>query len=135
MDPYVEVRIRGHQEDYALPANKQETEPVRNNGFSPTWSQKFEFYLTAPEVAFLDLKVRTAEITEDNALSFRLKITATATRTSISAPSPPVSRTFKKVKQKTLFLSNKQLVARLQESLPCRLCWERAKTGLLVPQD
>ena len=62
IDPYVEVRIRGHQEDYSYPGNKQETEPVRNNGFSPTWRQTFEFYLTAPEVAFLDLKVRTTEI-------------------------------------------------------------------------
>ena len=58
IDPYVEVRIRGHKDDYSLPSNKQETPPVRNNGFSPSWiDQKFEFYLTAPELAFLDLKV------------------------------------------------------------------------------
>ena len=63
IDPYVEVRIRGHQDDYDYPGNKQETKSVRNNGFSPSWREKFEFYLTAPEVAFLDLKVRLAHNT------------------------------------------------------------------------
>ena len=58
IDPYVEVKVRGHQDDFSNENNRHETQPVRNNGFSPSWREKFEFYLTAPEIAFLEFKVR-----------------------------------------------------------------------------
>ena len=59
IDPYVEVKVRGHLDDYSNESNRHETKPVRNNGFSPSWREKFEFYLTAPEIAFLEFKVRS----------------------------------------------------------------------------
>jgi len=59
IDPYVEVKVRGHLDDFSNENNRhQETKTVRNNGFSPSWREKFEFYLTAPELAFLELKVK-----------------------------------------------------------------------------
>jgi len=58
IDPYVEVRIRGHQEDFERPSNQHVTKHVHNNGFSPSWRETFEFWLTAPELAFLDIKVK-----------------------------------------------------------------------------
>ena len=57
IDPYVEVKIRGHQDDFNNPDNKQETEAVRNNGFNPTWRKKFTFTINLPDLAFLELKV------------------------------------------------------------------------------
>ena len=57
IDPYVEVKIRGHQDDFNNPDNKQETEAVRNNGFNPTWRKTFTFTINLPELAFLELKV------------------------------------------------------------------------------
>ena len=61
IDPYVEVKVRGHLDDFSNENNRQETKPERNNGFNPSWREKFEFYLTAPELAFLEFKVRTEE--------------------------------------------------------------------------
>ena len=56
----MEVKVRGHQDDFNNENNRHETEPVRNNGFSPSWREKFQFYLTAPELAFIEFKVREA---------------------------------------------------------------------------
>ena len=64
IDPYVEVKVRGHLEDFSNEKNKGETKPVRNNGFSPSWGETFEFYLTVPEVAFLEFKVSCQRETE-----------------------------------------------------------------------
>ena len=58
IDPYVEVKVRGHLDDFSNENNRHETKTVRNNGFSPSWREKFELYLTAPELAFLELKVK-----------------------------------------------------------------------------
>ena len=63
VDPYVKVRIRGHPDDEK---NKGKTEPVKNNGFNPVWQteasnenkENFEFVVTVPELAFLDIKVK-----------------------------------------------------------------------------
>ena len=57
IDPYVEVRIRGHPTDYDNENNKKSTEAVRNNGFNPTWKEKFKFNVHFPDLAFLELKV------------------------------------------------------------------------------
>ena len=54
----MKVKIRGHPDDYNDPDNHKETEPVRNNGFNPTWDQSFVFTIKVPEVAFLEFKVR-----------------------------------------------------------------------------
>eukprot|EP00092_Neocalanus_flemingeri_P005512 GFUD01005942.1.p1 GENE.GFUD01005942.1~~GFUD01005942.1.p1 ORF type:complete len:789 (-),score=239.22 GFUD01005942.1:53-2419(-) len=58
IDPYVEVKIRGHPDDYNEPDNHKETESVHNNGFNPTWKQSFVFTIKVPEVAFLEFKVK-----------------------------------------------------------------------------
>jgi len=58
IDPYVEVKIRGHPDDYNDPDNHKETEAVHNNGFNPTWRQSFVFTIKVPEVAFLEFKVK-----------------------------------------------------------------------------
>jgi len=38
--------------------NKKETDHVKNNGFNPTWRETFQFDITFPELAILDLKVK-----------------------------------------------------------------------------
>jgi len=58
IDPYVEVRIRGHPDDFHEADNHKETAAVRNNGFNPTWKEGFVFNVKVPEVAILDLKVK-----------------------------------------------------------------------------
>ena len=57
IDPYVVVKIRGHQVD-SRENKKYSTRPVRNNGFSPTWAEKVEFTLATPELDFIEFKVR-----------------------------------------------------------------------------
>ena len=82
IDPYVEVRIRGHEDDFGREENKKETKPVnsrlctehcrccckvfstelyvevRNNGFNPTWGETFQLVVSVPDLAILELKVR-----------------------------------------------------------------------------
>ena len=57
IDPYVEVKIWGHQDDTSNPSNTQQTKPVRNNGLNPSWRESFEFVLTAPDLAVIEFKV------------------------------------------------------------------------------
>ena len=57
IDPYVVVKIRGHQED-TRENKKYSSKPVRNNGFNPVWAERVEFFLAAPELAFIEFKVR-----------------------------------------------------------------------------
>jgi len=58
IDPYVEIRIRGHEIDYNNSENNQKTEHVKNNGFNPTWRESFTFDIKFPDLAILDLKVK-----------------------------------------------------------------------------
>jgi len=60
VDPYVEVKIRGHVDDFTNEENHQETEYVKNNGFNPVWKEKneFKFHIQVPELALLELKVK-----------------------------------------------------------------------------
>ena len=51
------MRIRGHPDDFHEADNHKETAAVRNNGFNPTWKERFVFNVKVPEVAILDLKV------------------------------------------------------------------------------
>ena len=57
IDPYVVVTIRGHEED-RRENQRYSTRPVSNNGFSPVWREKMDFRLKAPELAFIEFKVR-----------------------------------------------------------------------------
>jgi len=58
IDPYVEIKIRGHPDDYEDPENHRETEAVHNNGFNPSWKQSFVFNIKVPELAFIEFKVK-----------------------------------------------------------------------------
>jgi len=58
IDPYVEVKIRGHEDDFGDSNNHVATEAVRNNGFNPSWRQSFQFNIKLPDLAILDLKVK-----------------------------------------------------------------------------
>jgi len=57
VDPYVEVILRGHNEDFKGDP-KPATDPVKNNGFNPSWDKTFTFKIKVPDVAFLELKVK-----------------------------------------------------------------------------
>jgi len=57
VDPYVEVILRGHNEDFKGDP-KPATEPVKNNGFNPLWNKTFTFKIKVPDVALLELKVK-----------------------------------------------------------------------------
>jgi len=57
VDPFVNVKIRGHQDD-ETPGNNRTTEPVYDNGFHPTWNFECELKVTVPELAILDLTVK-----------------------------------------------------------------------------
>merc|ERR1719481_1741134 len=58
IDPYVEVMIRGHEDDSGDNNNHVATEAVRNNGFNPSWRQSFTFNIQVPDLAILDIKVK-----------------------------------------------------------------------------
>lgn len=58
IDPYVEVKIRGHPDDFNDKGNHVETQHVRNNGFNPTWRQSFTFNVKVPDLAILEFKVK-----------------------------------------------------------------------------
>ena len=59
IDPYVEVSIKGHHDDYSKPENKKKhTKSVHNNGFNPTWKESMEFHITRPELAFVEFRVK-----------------------------------------------------------------------------
>ena len=48
--------LRGHNEDFKGDP-KPATDPVKNNGFNPSWDKTFTFKIKVPDVAFLELKV------------------------------------------------------------------------------
>lgn len=62
VDPYVKIRIRGHEDDEKEgkeKINKGRTKPVKNNGFNPVWEKEtFKFKIKVPQLAFLELKVK-----------------------------------------------------------------------------
>jgi len=58
IDPFVHVRVRGHDDDFHNQNNDVQTESVHNNGFNPMWNFKCELIITVPELAILDLKVK-----------------------------------------------------------------------------
>ena len=66
IDPYVKIRIRGHEADEKginddgekVKKNKGETKPIENNGFNPVWNEKFNFECKVPDLALLEFKVK-----------------------------------------------------------------------------
>jgi len=66
IDPYVKVRIKGHEADEKginddgekFKKNKGETKPIDNNGFNPVWNEKFNFECKVPDLALLEFKVK-----------------------------------------------------------------------------
>ena len=53
--PYVRARILGHPDEKET---KDYTEAIKNNGFNPFWNERFQFYVKAPALAFLELTVK-----------------------------------------------------------------------------
>ncbi|XP_075527977.1 1-phosphatidylinositol 4,5-bisphosphate phosphodiesterase delta-1-like isoform X1 [Dermacentor variabilis] len=62
VDPYVVVKVFGHPSDN----QKVKTRFVRNNGFNPTWEEKFELPLHVPELAILVFTVKDESRTGKN---------------------------------------------------------------------
>jgi len=58
VDPYVQLHVRGHADDFEDEENHKETEVVRNNGFNPVWRQTFKFRIRVPDLAILEMKIR-----------------------------------------------------------------------------
>jgi len=57
IDPYIEIRIHGHNDDHK-DENSVETNYVKNNGFNPVWREVFKFNIIVPDLAMLELKVK-----------------------------------------------------------------------------
>ncbi|KAL3194909.1 hypothetical protein MRX96_045821 [Rhipicephalus microplus] len=62
VDPYVVVKVFGHP----LDNQKVKTRFVRNNGFNPTWDEKFELPVHVPELAMLAFTVKDESRTGKN---------------------------------------------------------------------
>ncbi|XP_050703506.1 1-phosphatidylinositol 4,5-bisphosphate phosphodiesterase delta-4-like isoform X2 [Eriocheir sinensis] len=54
VDPYVQLKVRGHPLDH----QKQRTKVVKNNGFNPVWKETLEVTIRVPEVSLLYFTVR-----------------------------------------------------------------------------
>ncbi|CAL4084311.1 unnamed protein product, partial [Meganyctiphanes norvegica] len=54
LDPYVQVKARGHPSDYQM----QRTSTVSNNGFNPVWNEKLDLKVNVPGVALIYFAVR-----------------------------------------------------------------------------
>jgi len=69
MDPYVQLRIRGHNDDVSKEGSRAETKWVSNNGLNPVWREKFKFRLDVPDLAILELRVKDhSKLREDSHL-------------------------------------------------------------------
>jgi len=58
IDPYVQLHIRGHADDFENEENHVETAVVRNNGFNPVWRETFKFSIRVPDLAVLEMKIK-----------------------------------------------------------------------------
>lgn len=54
VDPYVQLKVRGHPIDH----QKQRTKVVKNNGFNPVWNETLEVTIKVPEVSLLYFSLR-----------------------------------------------------------------------------
>ncbi|KAK7063226.1 hypothetical protein SK128_007129 [Halocaridina rubra] len=54
VDPYVQVKVRGHP----LDKQKQCTKVVKNNGFNPVWNETLELNIKVPQVSLIYFSLR-----------------------------------------------------------------------------
>ncbi|KAK4328303.1 hypothetical protein Pmani_001287 [Petrolisthes manimaculis] len=54
VDPYVQVKVRGHPQDQ----QKQRTKVVKNNGFNPVWGETLELTIQVPQVSLVYFSLR-----------------------------------------------------------------------------
>ncbi|XP_037793332.1 1-phosphatidylinositol 4,5-bisphosphate phosphodiesterase delta-4-like [Penaeus monodon] len=54
VDPYVQVKVRGHP----LDKQKQRTKVVKNNGFNPVWNETLELRIKVPYVSLIYFSLR-----------------------------------------------------------------------------
>ncbi|XP_068245715.1 1-phosphatidylinositol 4,5-bisphosphate phosphodiesterase delta-4-like isoform X3 [Palaemon carinicauda] len=54
VDPYVQVKVRGHP----LDKQKQRTKVVKNNGFNPVWNETLELNIKVPQVSLIYFSLR-----------------------------------------------------------------------------
>ncbi|CAL4059861.1 unnamed protein product [Meganyctiphanes norvegica] len=54
VDPYVQVKVRGHD----LDKQKQRTATVKNNGFNPVWDETLELQVKVPDLSLVYFTVR-----------------------------------------------------------------------------
>jgi len=54
VDPYVQVKVRGHD----LDKQKQRTVTVKNNGFNPVWDETLELQVKVPDLSLVYFTVR-----------------------------------------------------------------------------
>ncbi|RXG70311.1 1-phosphatidylinositol 4,5-bisphosphate phosphodiesterase delta-4 [Armadillidium vulgare] len=54
VDPYIQVKVRGHPDD----KQKQRTKTIKNNGFNPVWNEILELRIKVPDVALVYFTVR-----------------------------------------------------------------------------
>ncbi|XP_063604355.1 1-phosphatidylinositol 4,5-bisphosphate phosphodiesterase eta-2-like [Penaeus indicus] len=54
VDPYVQVKVRGHP----LDKQKQRTKVVKNNGFNPVWNETLELRIKVPHVSLIYFSLR-----------------------------------------------------------------------------
>ncbi|XP_066957865.1 1-phosphatidylinositol 4,5-bisphosphate phosphodiesterase delta-4-like isoform X5 [Macrobrachium rosenbergii] len=54
VDPYVQLKVRGHP----LDKQKQRTKVVKNNGFNPVWNETLELTIKVPQVSLIYFSLR-----------------------------------------------------------------------------
>ncbi|XP_045600729.1 1-phosphatidylinositol 4,5-bisphosphate phosphodiesterase delta-4 isoform X3 [Procambarus clarkii] len=54
VDPYVQVKVRGHP----LDKQKQRTKVIKNNGFNPVWNEALELSIKVPQVSLIYFSLR-----------------------------------------------------------------------------
>uniref|UniRef100_T1J420 Phosphoinositide phospholipase C n=1 Tax=Strigamia maritima TaxID=126957 RepID=T1J420_STRMM len=62
IDPYVIIKVRGHEVD----ERTFKTKVVQNNGFNPIWNEVFTFLIKVPQLAFVHFIVRDYSSTGRN---------------------------------------------------------------------
>lgn len=61
IDPYVSIKVKGHQ----LDVQKKKTNWINNNGFNPKWNETLKFELKAPELDVFHFRVKTVNVTSN----------------------------------------------------------------------
>ncbi|XP_042209038.1 1-phosphatidylinositol 4,5-bisphosphate phosphodiesterase delta-4-like isoform X4 [Homarus americanus] len=64
VDPYVQVKVRGHP----LDKQKQRSKVVKNNGFNPVWNETLELSIKVPQVSLVYFSLRDESLARDPVL-------------------------------------------------------------------